>query len=107
MSACYRIEHETRYVYASTVTTSQHVAYLRPRELPTQHVLSSELAITPQPIRVIERTDYFGNDVLVEIAAAGHPTPVLARCGSALAVPAVGNPIWFGWAAEDARVLVE
>ena len=34
----YRIEHETRYVHAGRVSTSQHVACLTPRALPRQHV---------------------------------------------------------------------
>jgi transglutaminase-like putative cysteine protease len=61
VTARYRIEHETRYVYATTVATSQHVAYLRPRELPCQHVLTADLIVTPAPRRVLQRTDYFGN----------------------------------------------
>lgn len=63
MSVLYRVEHETRYVYASSVSTSQHVAYLRPRELPRQHVHAHEILIDPAPARVTHRTDYFGNDV--------------------------------------------
>ena len=63
MIARYRIQHETRYVYASTVATSQHVAYLRPRELPRQHVIANDLSITPAPSRMAQRTDYFGNHV--------------------------------------------
>jgi transglutaminase-like putative cysteine protease len=62
MAVFYRVEHETRYVYASSVSTSQHVAYLRPRELPRQRVHAHELVIDPAPARIRHRTDYFGND---------------------------------------------
>ncbi len=61
MTARYRIEHETHYAYASTVATSQHVAYLRPRELPYQHVVGSEVNVEPRPARRGQRPDYFGN----------------------------------------------
>jgi transglutaminase-like putative cysteine protease len=61
MTVRYRIEHETRYVYSSSVSTSQHVACLRPRELPWQHVGSHALTIDPAPSRVVHREDYFGN----------------------------------------------
>jgi transglutaminase-like putative cysteine protease len=63
MTVRYRIEHETRYVYSSSVSTSQHVACLRPRELAWQHVRSHALTIDPAPARVAHRVDYFGNTV--------------------------------------------
>jgi transglutaminase-like putative cysteine protease len=62
-SITYRIEHETRYEYETTVSTSQHVACLRPRELPRQHVQEHFLAIDPEPSSLAERRDYFGNVV--------------------------------------------
>jgi transglutaminase-like putative cysteine protease len=63
MAARYRVEHTTRYVYASPVATSQHVAYLRPRELPYQHVRYHELQVEPAPASGSRRTDVFGNVV--------------------------------------------
>jgi transglutaminase-like putative cysteine protease len=57
----YRIEHQTRYFYGSRVTTSQHVACLRPRDLTHQHVRWHELAIIPTPAHITRRVDYFGN----------------------------------------------
>lgn len=61
--AVYRIEHETRYVHTSGVSTSQHVAYLTPRTLPHQSVRSHELLIEPAPATCVQRIDYFGNAV--------------------------------------------
>ena len=61
--AAYRIEHETRYAYTSGVSTSQHVAYLAPRELPHQRVRQHELVIDPPPASCVQRVDYFGNTV--------------------------------------------
>jgi transglutaminase-like putative cysteine protease len=59
----YRIEHETRYVHSSGVSTSQHVAYLTPRTLPRQRVRWHELVIEPAPANRAQRLDYFGNTV--------------------------------------------
>lgn len=61
MASVYTVEHVTRYAYTSAVAASQHVAYLRPRELPYQHVQSHRLEIEPEPAHAIQRTDYFGN----------------------------------------------
>ena len=63
MTAVYRIEHETRYVHAGGVSTSQHVAYLTPRTLPRQTVRWHELAVEPAPVNRVQRIDYFGNTV--------------------------------------------
>jgi transglutaminase-like putative cysteine protease len=102
--ARYRIEHETRYVYASTVATSQHVAYLRPRELPWQHVVSSGLTITPTPSRVVQRVDYFAN--LVDHFELLRPHVELRVCARSLVdvhpregtVTPSASPLW-----KDAR----
>jgi transglutaminase-like putative cysteine protease len=59
----YRVEHETHYRYEARVSTSQHVAYLRPRDLPRQRVLRHDLLVEPAPARSSRRADYFGNDV--------------------------------------------
>jgi transglutaminase-like putative cysteine protease len=59
----YRIEHHTRYAYETAVSTSQHVAWLEPRALPSQRVRTFDLTIAPAPARIVRRTDYFGNVV--------------------------------------------
>ena len=61
LTSVYRVEHDTTYGYGSTVATSQHIAYLRPRELPYQHVRLHRLDVTPPPARATQRIDYFGN----------------------------------------------
>jgi transglutaminase-like putative cysteine protease len=63
MTAVYRIEHQTRYVHTAGVSTSQHVAYLRPRTLPHQQVRWHEVEIDPLPATRAQRHDYFGNHV--------------------------------------------
>jgi transglutaminase-like putative cysteine protease len=59
----YRVDHETKYIHSGGVSTSQHVAYLTPRTLPAQRVLSHDLVIEPAAASHVQRTDYFGNAV--------------------------------------------
>jgi transglutaminase-like putative cysteine protease len=60
----YRVLHETRYSYSSTVTGSRQLAHLRPRATPWQDVDAHEIEITPVPVERAEADDYFGNGVL-------------------------------------------
>jgi transglutaminase-like putative cysteine protease len=61
MAVRYKVAHKTEYVYSTVVATSQHVAYLCPRELGRQHVREHALRVDPTPARSVRRTDYFGN----------------------------------------------
>jgi transglutaminase-like putative cysteine protease len=92
----YRIDHETRYAHADLVSTSQHVACLRPRDLPHQRVHWHELVVEPVPAHQTRRIDYFGNEVthlsilipylklrassrsLVEVFAVPAPDPAVS-----------------------------
>jgi transglutaminase-like putative cysteine protease len=57
----YEIVHKSSYQYNASVSSSQHVARLAPRNLPCQSCLQHELWITPVPARRELRWDYFGN----------------------------------------------
>lgn len=57
----YNIVHRTICKYRYTVSVGKHVACLRPRHLPGQELIQTELLIEPSPAIVTERTDYFGN----------------------------------------------
>lgn len=59
----YQLRHTTRYDYTSDVTLSHNEARLLPRDLPWQKVANTLLQISPQPVRVGERLDFFGNRV--------------------------------------------
>jgi transglutaminase-like putative cysteine protease len=59
----YQVEHVTRYAYGSPVGTSQHLACLRPRELPCQRVLAHSLTVDPEPAGIEDQLDSFGNTV--------------------------------------------
>ncbi len=57
----YRILHRTTYAYAHPVSFGNHVACLRPRSFAGNLLLRNHLHISPAPINLTERTDYFGN----------------------------------------------
>lgn len=78
MAGLYRVDHSTKYVYASAVAMSQHVAYLRPRELPYQHVRHHDLTIEPSPASSSRRVDAFGNVVHHFQILRPHSTLIVA-----------------------------
>ena len=49
MTVTYRVRHETVYGYSVPVTLSHHLARLKPRETPYQHILSEQITMTPEP----------------------------------------------------------
>jgi transglutaminase-like putative cysteine protease len=68
----YRLIHRTHYRYSYPVDVANHMACLRPRELPRQHVLEFDLSITPEPAMFIERKDYFGNTLQIFSIQSPH-----------------------------------
>jgi transglutaminase-like putative cysteine protease len=57
----YRISHRTTYSYDDDVSDSLGIAYLAPRELPWQQVLSRRLVLDPVTDDCTEDQDYYGN----------------------------------------------
>lgn len=57
----YKLRHQTVYTYEESVDNYQSVICLQPRTLPTQICHSFDLDITPIPIKVYTREDFFGN----------------------------------------------
>jgi len=57
----YHIVHKTKYKYKHPVSFGNHVTYLTPRSKPNQTCTSHELLVTPEPVALSERRDYFGN----------------------------------------------
>lgn len=55
------VTHETRYAYGARVDLAEHIAHLRPRDLPGQQVLDAQLAIEPPPAHWTQGSDVFGN----------------------------------------------
>lgn len=59
----YRVEHDTRYVYASPVSQSWQLARLTPRVLPWQQLRSCAIHIEPPPDERHDAPDSFGNTI--------------------------------------------
>jgi transglutaminase-like putative cysteine protease len=59
----YHVRHVTTYRYADPVDLASHMLHLAPRRLAHQSVLVSDILASPEPARVAERTDHFGNGV--------------------------------------------
>jgi len=59
----YRVSHTTEYRYSAQVINGHTVAHLRPRQTPTQSVVSSEVTTSPPADHADEYLDAFGNHV--------------------------------------------
>jgi transglutaminase-like putative cysteine protease len=59
----YKVRHATTYRYGKPVDLASHMVHLAPRALPHQKVVASRIVATPEPARVTEREDHFGNGV--------------------------------------------
>jgi transglutaminase-like putative cysteine protease len=59
----YRVCHVTRYRYSDPVSLCHSMAYLKPRDLPHQICLASQVRVDPWPAVARDHTDYFGNRV--------------------------------------------
>lgn len=71
-AVCYRVRHETRYRYYSTVLGGHQLAHLAPRATPWQTVLSHRVEIQPGVLERSESIDYFGNGVLRFLVDTPH-----------------------------------
>lgn len=68
----YRVTHETRYRYGAPVSQCQSEVRMQPRALPWQTLLDFRIESTPVPASVVERKDYFGNDVRSMLIQGQH-----------------------------------
>ncbi len=59
----YQVSHVTRYTYQSPVSTCHSELRLAPRVTPHQKVWRRSVTVSPNPERIDEREDYFGNTV--------------------------------------------
>ncbi len=63
MTQHYRVSHRTTYSYDDDVSDSLGIAYLVPRDLAWQKVVSQEISIDPEPGDRSSDVDYYGNTV--------------------------------------------
>ena len=59
--ARYRVVHETRYQYQSTVTLSQQYLHMKPRDFASQQLESHLIWLDPVTSEGVDGVDYFGN----------------------------------------------
>jgi transglutaminase-like putative cysteine protease len=90
--ASYRIDHHTHYDYSATVSTSQHVAYLAPRVLPRQRVLSHALTTDPPAAASTRRIDYFGNTAALFTVVTPHESLAVASHSEVTVDPRADAP---------------
>jgi transglutaminase-like putative cysteine protease len=55
------VRHRTTYTYEGTVESCYERGFLRPRETPSQTVVSNEVRVAPEPHLISEHVDHFGN----------------------------------------------
>jgi transglutaminase-like putative cysteine protease len=70
--ACYRVIHDTHYLYDAPVALSRQLLHLTPRELPQQQCLEHRLRISPMPSFQQQRQDAFGNAATMLAFEAAH-----------------------------------
>lgn len=68
------LRHETRYTYSAPVDLGAHLLHLTPRPLPWQRVLEARLLIEPNPSRLVETPDCFGNMAHYLFIDRPHPS---------------------------------
>ncbi|QNB15137.1 transglutaminase family protein [Paraburkholderia tropica] len=94
------VTHRTTYRYSTLVETAQHLATIRPLELPWQRVLEHRERIEPAPSYQTSRRDAFGNDVLYFSFDAPHDYLQMTMETSVLLAPrydaldADATPAW-------------
>src|SRR6516162_5968038 len=76
----YQVMHHTAYRYNDPVSTGNHVACLRPRNLSYQAVRNFRLRIFPEPSSVAERSDYFGNTLHTFSIQDQHRELIVETC---------------------------
>ena len=80
MSMKLQVLHQTHYAYDSEVGTSQHLAYLRPRNGQFQRLMSHTLEISPAPTELTQAVDVFGNSRCYFSLERAHATLDVLAC---------------------------
>jgi len=85
----YLIIHTTRYRYSEPASLSQNELFLSPRDTAGQRVLDSTLDIEPEPQYFHQRTDYFGNNVIIFMVQHPHNELVVTARSTVESFPAI------------------
>lgn len=93
----YRVRHTTEYRYGAPVNNGHTVAHLRPRETPTQTVISSAVTTVPGADHADDYLDVFGNHVSYRAVEQIHDqVVVIGECEVDITAPVelVWSPPW-------------
>jgi transglutaminase-like putative cysteine protease len=93
----YRVQHTTEYRYSAQVINGHTVAHLRPRETPTQTVITSEVTTSPAADHSDEYLDAFGNHVSYRAVEQVHDQLVVTGLYEVAITPPeplVWSPPW-------------
>ena len=100
----YRVRHSTEYRYSAQVINGHTVAHLRPRDTPTQLVVTAEVSTVPDADHSEEYLDAFGNHVSYRAVEQVHDQLVVVAVSEVDIRPPVDllwSPPW-----EEVRSLV-
>ena len=98
----YRIRHTTRYDYSGPATLSHNEARMVPRELSWQQCLQYEFSISPAPVRLRERIDFFGNRVAYFSTESVHNSLEVTVTSTVITSARPAQDIFSGVCWEDA-----
>ncbi len=95
----YSVKQVTTYSYASSVPFARHLLRLTPVSGPEQTVLSSSIAVDPQPRERHEAEDFFGNHVTQIAFEAPHETMTITceaqiDVAGGVALDPAATPAW-------------
>jgi transglutaminase-like putative cysteine protease len=104
----YKISHRTTYRYGSAVSVGNHVACLKPRSYQENTLVQNKLRISPAPVTLTERTDYFGNVLWFFTVQEPHQELVVESQSEVLrtSAPPVNSGAFLPWE-ESTLPLVE
>jgi transglutaminase-like putative cysteine protease len=103
----YEVRHCTTYTYEGTVESCYERGFLRPRETPTQTVVSNEVRVAPEPHLLSEHVDHFGNrSFYVEVRTPHSRLEVEKTSVIDVAWPEVDLAALDAWTVSEAVALV-
>jgi transglutaminase-like putative cysteine protease len=103
----YEVRHRTTYTYEGTVESCYERGFLRPRETPTQTVVSNEVRVAPEPHLLSEHVDHFGNrSFYVEVRTPHSRLEVEKTSVIDVAWPEVDLAALDAWTVSEAVALV-
>ena len=106
MTVTYRVRHKTVYGYSYPVTLSHHLARLKPRETRYQHILKSDISVSPQAVFLKEETDAFGNTSCFFIVETPHKEMIIvSEFTASVTAPVYPDPAKTASCAETVALL--